>query len=340
MKKFFFFAVALLTSATMFAEISIEICTLDSTKLAELNGGPIATKSYTEATIPAGTVLLDGNDMKVTVPFDQTFQWVGAAQPNGAHKKIGFGNLNTEISMVEGIQGKDNPKDADGQNPCNILAAPTQGAAFAINAKVDGWIVVLHKGSSNKQYFAFENGSPLGYELGLMTYADPSLGEDGLLKLTLAGDPNNFNYLTKDLLLANTGFDKIAMVEDYFNDTLTSGIAWENYKQNGVCAIAFPAFKGCNYLVGGAGTKMTAAAIVFVKGLDGTLPIVAKGETITEEGKDPVVYNDVTLVTLYGVGDGIENVNESVKAQKVISNGQVLIIKEGVAYTVLGTVAK
>lgn len=339
MKKFFFFAVALLTSATMFAEISIEICTLDSTKLAELNGGPIATKSYTEATIPAGTVLLDGNDMKVTVPFDQTFQWVGAAQPNGAHKKIGFGNLNTEISMVEGIQGKDNPKDADGQNPCNTLLAPTQGAAFAINAKVDGWIVVLHKGSSNKQYFAFENGSPLGYKLGLMTYANPSLGDNGLLEYQLTGD-QEFNYLTKELLLANTGFEKIAMVEDYFNDTLTSGIAWENYKQNGVCAIAFPAFKDCNYLVGGAGTKMTAAAIVFVKGLDGTLPIVAKGETITEEGKDPVVYNDVTLVTLYGVGDGIENVNESVKAQKVIRNGQVLIIKEGVAYTVLGTVAK
>lgn len=339
MKKFFFFAVALLTSATMFAEISIEICTLDSTKLAELNGGPIATKSYTEATIPAGTVLLDGNDMKVTVPFDQTFQWVGAAQPNGAHKKIGFGNLNTEISMVEGIQGKDNPKDADGQNPCNTLLAPTQGAAFAINAKVDGWIVVLHKGSSNKQYFAFENGSPLGYKLGLMTYANPSLGDNGLLEYQLTGD-QEFNYLTKELLLANTGFEKIAMVEDYFNDTLTSGIAWESYKQNGVCAIAFPAFKGCNYLVGGAGTKMTAAAIVFVKGLDGTLPIVAKGETITEEGKDPVVYNDVTLVTLYGVGDGIENVNESVKAQKVIRNGQVLIIKEGVAYTVLGTVAK
>ena len=241
--------------------------------------------------------------------------------------------------MVEGIQGKDNPKDAEGNNPCNTLLAPTQGAAFAINAKVDGWIVVLHKGSSNKQYFAFENGSPLGYKLGLMTYANPSLGDNGLLEYQLTGD-QEFNYLTKELLLANTGFEKIAMVEDYFNDTLTSGIAWESYKQNGVCAIAFPAFKECNYLVGGAGTKMTAAAIVFVKGLDGTLPIVAKGETITEEGKDPVVYNDVTLVTLYGVGDGIENVNESVKAQKVIRNGQVLIIKEGVAYTVLGTVAK
>jgi hypothetical protein len=142
MKKFFLFAAAALMSVAASAEISIEVCTLDSTKLAELNGGPIATKTYTEATIPAGTVLLDGNDMKVTVPFDQTFQWVGAAQPNGAHKKIGFGNLNTEISMVEGIQGKDNPKDGDGQNPCNTLLAPTQGAAFAINAKVDGWIVI------------------------------------------------------------------------------------------------------------------------------------------------------------------------------------------------------
>ena len=335
MKKFFLFAAALMSVAVS-AE-TIEICQLDSAKLAGLNGGAIATKTYTEATITSGTVLLDGTDMKVSVAFDQTFQWVGAAQPNGAHKSIKIGN--ETISVVEGMQGKDNPKDADGGNPCNTLLAPTQGAAFQVDAKADGWVVVLHKGSSNKQYFVFENGSPLGYKQGLMTYANPSLGENGLLAYQLTGDAE-YNYLTIENLEASTGFNKIAMVEDYFNDTLTSGIPWEGYKQNGVAAIAFYAYKDCHYLVGGAGTKMTASAIVFVKGLNGTLPVTALGETITEEGKDPVTYADVVLTTLYGVGDGIENINESVKAQKVVRNGQVLIYKDGVAYTVLGTIAK
>ena len=340
MKKIFLFAVALLTSATMFAELSVEVCVLDSAKLASLNGSAIPTKTYTEAAIVSGTTLLDGTNMKVLVPFDQTFQWVSAAQPNGAHKKIGFGNLNTEINMNEALQGKDNPKDADGGNPCNTLLVPSQGAAFQIDAKANGWIVVLHKATSNKQYFVFENGSCLGYKLGMQTYADPSLGVNGLLEYQITGDPE-YNYLTTSTIEQYTGFPKIEFVENYINlDTVASGISPGAYKQNGVCAMAFMAYKDCHYLVGAAGSKMTAAAIAFVKDLNGTLPIVAKGETITEEGKDPVVYQDVTLITLYGVGDGIENIEAAEKAQKVIRNGQVLIYKDGVAYTVLGTIAK
>ena len=269
---------------------------LDSAKLASLNGGPIGTKSYTQNTITAGTTLLNGTKMKVTVPFDQTFQWVSATQPNGAHKSIQIGS--ETISMLQGMQGMANPKDADGQNPCNTLLAPTQGAAFAIEAKANGWIVVLHKGSSNKQYFVFENGSPLGYKQGLMTYANPSLGDNGLLEYQLTGD-QEYNYLTAGILLANTGFNKIAMIEDYFNDTLTSGIAWEQYRQNGVAAIAFPAYIGCNYLVGGAGTRMTAAAIVFVNGT-GNIPVIAKGETVYDEYGYVIIrtYQDVNLLTI------------------------------------------
>ena len=153
MKKLFLFTVAFIIATVMTAQVSCEVCMLDSAKLASLNGGPIGTKSYTQNTITAGTTLLNGTKMKVTVPFDQTFQWVSATQPNGAHKSIQIGS--ETISMLQGMQGKDNPKDNDGQNPCNTLLAPTQGAAFAIKAKANGWIVVLHKGSSNKQYFVF-----------------------------------------------------------------------------------------------------------------------------------------------------------------------------------------
>ena len=295
MKKLFLFTVAFIIATVMTAQVSCEVCMLDSAKLASLNGGPIAYGTYTQNTIVAGTTLLNGTKMKVTVPFDQTFQWVSATQPNGAHKSIQIGS--ETISMLQCMQGKDNPKDVDGGNPCNTLLAPTLGAAFAIEAKANGWIVVLHKGYSHKQYFVFENGSPLGYKQGLMTYANPSLGEDGLLEYQLTGD-QEYNYLTADILLANTGFNKIAMIEDYFNDTLTSGIAWEQYRQNGVAAIAFPAYIGCNYLVGGAGTKMNAAAIVFVNGT-GNIPVIAKGETVYDEyGFVIRTYQDVNLLTI------------------------------------------
>lgn len=342
MKKFFFIAAALVASVTASAQLSVELCALDSAKLASIAGGAVATKTYTADAVPAGTVFHDGTNMKVTLPYAQTLQWVSAAQPNGAHKKIQINDV--EVNMNEGIQGKDNPKDADGGAPTTTLLAPTQGACYEIQAKADGWIVVLHKATSNKAYFVFENGNCVGYKFGMMTYAANAdkIGENGLLKYILAGDPANYNYLTPTTIESLTGYPKIEFVENYLNtDTIASGISPGSYKQNGVSAIAFLAYDKCTYLVGGAGTKMTAAGIVFVKDLNGTLPVLALGESITPEGAtEPTVYPAVELVQLEGVGDGIENIEASEKAMKIVRNGQVLIVKDGVEYTVLGTVAK
>ncbi len=336
MKKFFFFAAALVASVTLSAQ-TIEVCALDSAKASTFE--IVAGKSADGPQIAAQTKFYEGTAMDVILPFATKMAVVSATQPNGAHKKVQIGT--TEINMAQAIQGNDNPKDVDGKAPATSLLVPTEGALWQIDAKTNGYIVVLHKASSNKQYFVFENGTALGYSFGMMTYAPDTvtpLGQNGLLQYTLTGDAE-YNYLTADNLAASTGFNSIGWVEDYFNDTLTSGIAWRTYKQNGVSAIAFNAYAGCHYLVGAAGSKISAAAIVFVSDLTADLPIVAKGETITEEGKDPVTYNDVTLCTL-ALGSAINNVEGAVKAQKVIRNGQVLIIKNGVAYTVLGTVAE
>jgi len=336
MKKIFLFAAAIVASATMSAEVSFDVCNLDSAKLASI-AGETATKTYTTDQIAAGTVFHDGADMQVTLPFPQQLQWVSAAQPNGAHKKVVFGNANFEINMSEGIQGKDNPKDGDGGNPCNTLIAPVSGGCFQVDAKDDGWVVVLHKATSNKQYFVFENGSCLGYKFGMMTYAEQTLGDNGLLQYILRGD-DELNYLTIETIEELTGFPKIEFVENYLNlDTVASGISPGQYKQNGVSAIAFQAYKNCTYLVGAAGSKMTCAGIVFVKGLNGTLSVKALGETIQEEGQDPVVYADVELLQIEGVGEGIENTNAAVKAVKTFENGQLIIRKNGVRYNVLGT---
>ena len=337
MKKFFLFAAALVASVTASAQLNVEYCAMDSAKLASI-AGELATKTYSADPVAAGTVFHDGTNMTVSLPFAQQLQWVSAAQPNGAHKKIQINDV--EVNMNEGIQGKDNPKDADGNNPCNVIVAPTQGACYQVTVKEDGWVVVLHKATSNKQYFVFENGNCVGYKFGMMTYATPSLGEDGLLKYILTGD-QEYNYLTAATIEQLTGFPKIEFVENYVNlDTIASGIGLGQYKQNGVSAIAFLGYQGCTYLVGAAGSKMTCAGIAHVKGLNGTLPVLALGESITPDGAtEPTVYPSVELVQLEGV-TALNNIEGSVKAQKVVRNGQVLIFKDGVAYTVLGTIAK
>ena len=331
MKKIFLFAAAIVASATLSAATDFEFCILDSAKFVSIAGAETATK--TKVDFAAGTVFHEGENMKVTLPFATQTQWLSAEQPNGAHKSIMIGDL-AVISMSEAFQGNDNPKDADGGNPCNTLLEPASGALFQVDAKEDGWVVVLHKASSNKQYFVFEEGSPLGYKFGMMTYAEKTLGENGLLRYELVGDEDN--YLTAANLLETTGFDKIAWVEDYFNDTLTSGIAWETYKQNGVSAVAFQAYEGLTYLVGAAGSKMTCAAIIFIKDLEGTLEIKARGETVKEDGKEDVTYNDVVLVELEASTEAIDNVNVNGKAVKTFENGQLVIIKNGVRYNALG----
>ncbi|MBO4454227.1 MAG: hypothetical protein J5761_04140 [Paludibacteraceae bacterium] len=347
MKKIFLFAAAIMASVTMSATVSIDACILDSAKLAQVVDSAIHTKTYSEGQVAAGTVLHDGADMKVSLPYAQQLQWVSAEQPNGAHKSIAFGDLMV-INMNAGIQGKDNPKDADGGNPCNTLLAPVSGGCFQIDSKADGWIVVLHKASSNKQYFVFEEGTALGYKFGMMTYVDANkntLGENGLLQYELVGDEEE-NYLTAQILEANTGFSKIEFVENYFNlDTVASGYSLGTYKQNGVSAIAFKAYEELTYLVGAAGSKMTCAAIVFVKDLEDAMAIVAKGGTVEpKEGEagEAVAYADVELLQIEPEDDeqGVENVNAAVKAHKVFENGQLLIIKNGVRYNALGTVVE
>lgn len=337
MKKFFLLAAVAFMSLAASAQ-TIEVCALDSAKGHSMSIVP--GKSADGPEIAAGTKFYEGTAMDVTLPFATKMAVVGAAQPNGAHKKVQIGN--SEISVAEAIQGNDNPKDADGGNPCNTLIAPSQGALWQIDAKADGYIVVLHKASSNKQYFVFENGTALGYSFGMMTYAPDTvtpLGQNGLLQYTLVGDAE-YNYLTAQNLEASTGFNQIGQVEDYFNDTLTSGIKWRNYKQNGVSAIVFKAYNNCSYLVGAAGSKISASAIVFVNGVTADLPIVAKGETISGEADGAnVVYPDVTLATI-AAGTAINNVAADAKVEKFVKNGQIIIRKGGIEYTVLGTVAE
>ncbi len=63
------------------------------------------------------------------------------------------------------------------------------------------------------------------------------------------------------------------------------------------------------------------------------------GDLTLEDGK-PYFYNGTWYASLPGVPTSIDEINASDKAVKVLENGQLIIIKNGVRYNVLGTVIK
>ena len=94
------------------------------------------------------------------------------------------------------------------------------------------------------------------------------------------------------------------------------------------------------------GTSLTGSGVK----IDGTRPAYA-GEISLPAGSydagDVVIKLIVNTSNIFGVRidklaekTAVENVNATVKATKVVRNGQVLIIKNGVEYNVLGTVAQ
>ena len=94
------------------------------------------------------------------------------------------------------------------------------------------------------------------------------------------------------------------------------------------------------------GTNLTGSGVK----IDGIRPAYA-GEITLPAGSydagDVVIKLIVNTSNIFGVRveklaeeTAVENINAAVKAQKVVRNGQVLIFKNGVAFTVLGTIAQ
>ena len=249
-----------------------------------ISNAGISSDYYTD--VYEGTTLYSGAKFSVTNPFYNGIRSVIANQPNGAHNYIQVGG--STINVQTGIQGNSNPKDVNGSNPASSLLVPSQGSVLQINAAQSGKVLLLCKASSNKAYFVYENGSPLGYSFAMQTYADYPIGDNGLLSYALTGEVPN-NYLTAESLLAATGYNVIEPVETYMYEPGSEEATMLNYKQNGVGVMAFNAKANNQYIVGASGSKIIVSAVIFISdGIDGT-QVVALGDN---------GYSDVTLMTL------------------------------------------
>lgn len=305
MKKFFFFAAALVASASMNAQF---------VKFAGI------AEAENEATaLTAGTALGSNEAIEASVAFDDNYKTVNLKHEGFGWWEIDGANVNAQADTL-GLQGATNPKDADGANPANACTVPSGGAVFAVSAKADGWLYIFHKASSNKQYMVEENGSPIGYHFGMVTTdVNGYFGEAGarkVLEFTIEGN-NELGQITDGR--------KLLFVEDYAKAEGDETIGTADYKRNGLGVIAVPCYKDCNYWFHATGSKMSAVGVAYY-------PVEKDVFVVNEDGSKVQIYTAAP-------SEGIENTNSAaVKATKVIENGQVVIIRGDVRYNALGTV--
>ena len=73
---------------------------------------------------------------------------------------------------------------------------------------------------------------------------------------------------------------------------------------------------------------------------DEYLEIIAKTDNKTIVIKQIMLNEDIAEVILPGSPQGTENIESGIKATKIVENGQLVIIKNGVRYNAIGTVVK
>ena len=217
----------------------------------------------------------------------------------------------TEFATSDGVQGNDNPKDEDGGNPALTLKPAVSGAVIQIDAQKDGWVYIVAKLSTNKQYMVFEEGLPIGYKIAMENTDERIQG--GVLNLEIKGE-GEYNNIPE-------GRQIQWVIREYLNDVeaATAG--------NGLGVFYFPVAKDCRYLAHATGSKIMWNGIYFSEKEAKTVKVEGDGISKTIVG----ATTGINPVSLKKVDDAIYNlagqkVNASYKGV-VIMNGKKMIQK-------------
>ena len=224
---------------------------------------------------------------------------------NDFNKVVIDGN---EIETKDGVQGQDNPKDADGGNSAVTFKEATGGAVIQIDAKKNGWVYIVAKLSTNKQYVVFEEGAPIGYKIAMENTDERVKG--GVLNLEIKGE-GEYNNLTLDKYPNGLMW----VIREYL------GNAEAETAGNGLGVFYFPVAEGCKYYAHATGSKISWSGICFSE---------TEAKTVTVEGEG-------ISKTLVGAGTGINSVKSIVTdsaiynlaGQKVNASYKGVVIKNG-----------
>ena len=211
-----------------------------------------------------------------------------------------------EILTSGGVQGNDNPKDADGNNPALTLKPAVSGAVIQLDAKKDGWIYIVAKLSTNKQYMVFEEGSAIGYKIAMEVKDDRI--SSSVLNLEIKGE-GEYNNIPE-------GTQVQWVIKEYLNDTeaATAG--------NGLGVLYFPVAKDCKYLAHATGSKISWSGIYFSENEAASIKVAKEDGTEFSILADPASVNTIKA-------DAQNGAIFNVAGQKVGANYKGLVIKNG-----------
>lgn len=256
--------------------------------------------------ITAGTVLGSSDNIIVKAAYDDSYKVVSCDY-------LGFNNVivnGESFTFGKGVQGSTNPSgqklvDAETSTP------PTSGAVLQLEVKKNGYIVLVSKLSSNKEYYVWEGdatwAAPVAYSL-YMDWSDAGIADHPTITYSWPAEPE-YGYL--DFAAANL---------DKYVDMTTGKARWpekvvlgadaDNVKKNGVGVIVFPvAAEAGSYLVQAAGSKISVPGVIFSEN-----PITDLQITGADADGNPLA------ITFIGEGGGT-GVN-GIQAEKAEVEGQ------------------
>lgn len=313
---------SLLIVAALAATMSVnaqEVIYFGENLIGTLNGD--ATTDVAGETVLGETesiTLYIGNDdsyMQVSIngPKDETGEY--------SYRKVIFDG---ETSVTEtyitglgadkgGIQGNSNPKDIDGGSTPTTFKDFATGAFFKITVNADGYVYVVNKMSSNKQYMVFEEGSALAYETAMGIDYETVAAYD----LYDYADEYGYIYLEGDLA---SGVSSVQTI---------TGVGSSN---SGVGYIGFPVYEGCYYTFGASGSKMSALALYFSTEEVTSITLVDDDETLTElvlKGSTSSTDGEESGITSVKSAEETNAPIYNLAGQKVSSSAKGILIQNG-----------
>ena len=254
--------------------------------------------------VEAGKQWADVDFATISNPFATNHKLVDCK--NNDYDKVTIdGN---DIVTSNGVQGQDNPKDADGGNPALTLKPATSGAVIQINPKKDGWIYVVAKLSTNKQYVVFVEGLAMGYKIA-MENADARFA--GKINLEIKGE-GEYNLIPEGTQIQWVVREALGDAE-----AATAG--------NGLGVLYFRAMKDMKYFAHATGSKISWSGIYFSEN---------EASSIKVSGADKAAFELLGATGIESVKAAANNnaVAYNLAGQKVGADFKGIVVKNGVKF--------
>ena len=268
--------------------------------------GSAASLGAEATAITGGTVLGSSDNITVKAAYDDSYKVVSCAF-QGYNNVIVNGE---SFGFGDGVQGSTNPTgqklvDAETSTP------PTAGAVIQIDVKKDGYLVVVSKLSSNKEYYVWEGDATWAAPVAYSLYMDWSAAANAEHPTISYSWPAEAEYGYLDFAAADLDkYVDLATGKARWPEKVVLGADAEKVGKNGVGVIIFPvAAEAGSYLIQAAGSKISVPGVIFSEN-----PITDLQLTGADEDGNPLA------ITFLGEGGGT-GVN-GIQATESVVEGQ------------------